>query len=153
LNLETFGRAEAHLNAPSDVGLVLVVTLSALPPRTDSQFAGVPLDAGMSRVSCLSFIPPQLPSWTDQPPEGADWLHEVKHDGYRTMLLVERGTALAYTRNGHDWSDRYPAIITAARKLPLVYAGPAFIALRREAREEFEARLAELNRSVRCFHG
>jgi bifunctional non-homologous end joining protein LigD len=72
----------------------------------------------MARVRRLGFIPPQLPSLTDQPAEGADWLHEVKHDGYRTMLLVERGTALAYTRNGHDWSDRYPGIIAAARKLP-----------------------------------
>jgi bifunctional non-homologous end joining protein LigD len=59
----------------------------------------------------------QLPSLTDQPPEGPDWLHEVKHDGYRTMLVIERGTALAYTRNGHDWSDHYPGIIAAARKL------------------------------------
>jgi bifunctional non-homologous end joining protein LigD len=67
----------------------------------------------MARVR-LGFIPPQLPSLTDQPPEGADWIHEVKHDGYRTM----RGTALAYTRNGHDWSDRYPGIIAAARKMP-----------------------------------
>ena len=68
--------------------------------------------------SRLNFIPPQLLSLTDQPPEGANWIHEVKHDGYRTMLLVQRGTALAYTRNGHDWSDRYPGIIAAARKLP-----------------------------------
>src|SRR6187200_965039 len=70
----------------------------------------------MARVR-LGFIPPQLPSLTDQPPEGADWIHEVKLDGYRTMLLIERGTALAYTRNGHDWSDRYPGILAAARKL------------------------------------
>jgi bifunctional non-homologous end joining protein LigD len=71
----------------------------------------------MARVR-LGFIPPQPPSLTDQPPEGADWIHEVKHDGYRTMLLVKRGTALAHTRNGHDWSDRYPGIVAAAGKLP-----------------------------------
>jgi bifunctional non-homologous end joining protein LigD len=65
----------------------------------------------------LSFIPPQLPSLTEHPPEGASWIHEVKHDGYRTMLVIERGSALAYTRNGHDWSDRYSDIIAAARKL------------------------------------
>jgi DNA ligase D-like protein (predicted ligase) len=72
----------------------------------------------MSRACRLGFIPPQLPSLTDQPPEGANWIHEVKHDGYRTMLVIERGTARAYTRNSHDWSDRYPGIIAAARKLP-----------------------------------
>src|SRR6185369_15465055 len=69
-------------------------------------------------MSRLRFIPPQLPSLTEHPPEGAEWIHEVKHDGYRTMLLVERGTVHAYTRNGHDWSDRYPGIIAAVRKLP-----------------------------------
>jgi DNA ligase D-like protein (predicted ligase) len=71
----------------------------------------------VSRAPSPGFIPPQLPSLTDQPPEGTGWIHEVKHDGYRTMLVIERGTARAYTRNGHDWSDRYPGIITAARKL------------------------------------
>src|SRR5262249_19906392 len=70
----------------------------------------------MSRASTrLRFIEPQLPTLVDQPPEGADWIHEIKHDGYRTMLVLERGKACAYTRNGHDWSDRYSGIIRAAR--------------------------------------
>jgi ATP-dependent DNA ligase len=72
----------------------------------------------VSRAPRLGFIPPQLPSLTDQPPQGGNWIHEVKHDGYRTMLVIERGTARAYTRNSHDWSDRYPGIIASARKLP-----------------------------------
>jgi bifunctional non-homologous end joining protein LigD len=72
----------------------------------------------MSRAVRLRFIAPQLPSLTDKPPEGAEWIHEVKHDGYRTMLLVEGGSARAHTRNGHNWSDHYPGIIAAARKLP-----------------------------------
>jgi len=72
----------------------------------------------VSRALSLGFIPPQLPTLTDQPPEGADWIHEVKHDGYRTILVIERSTARAYTRNGHDWSDRYPGIIAGAHKLP-----------------------------------
>jgi hypothetical protein len=59
----------------------------------------------------LGFIPPQLPSLSDQPPEGANWIHEVKHDGYRTMSRHRAWHALAYTRNGHDWSDRYPALL------------------------------------------
>jgi bifunctional non-homologous end joining protein LigD len=52
----------------------------------------------MARVR-LGFIPPQLPSLTDQPPEGADWIHEVKHDGYRTMRLVEPAAARAHIRH------------------------------------------------------
>ena len=71
----------------------------------------------MSRVS-LGFILPQLPSLTDQPPEGADWIHEVKHDGFRTLLVIERGSVRAFTRNGHDWSDRYLGIVAKAKSLP-----------------------------------
>ena len=72
----------------------------------------------MSRVPRLGFIEPQLPTLTDQPPQGANWLHEVKHDGFRTILVIDRGTVRAFTRNGHDWSGRYPRIVAAAKGLP-----------------------------------
>ena len=65
-------------------------------------------------TSRLRFIEPQLASLVDQPPEGRHWIHEVKHDGYRCIVIVERGGALVYTRNGYDWSDRYPSIVRAA---------------------------------------
>ena len=69
-------------------------------------------------MSSLVFIPPQLPSFTDKPPLRSGWIYEVKHDGYRTMLVIERGKARAFTRNGFDWSERYPGIVCAAGKLP-----------------------------------
>jgi bifunctional non-homologous end joining protein LigD len=72
----------------------------------------------MSRVVPLRFIEPQLASPVDQPPEGKNWIHEIKYDGYRTQVLLERGHARALTRNGYDWSDRYPSIIRAASHLP-----------------------------------
>ena len=65
-------------------------------------------------TSRLRFIEPQLASLVDQPPEGRHWIHEIKHDGYRCIVIVERGGALVYTRNGYDWSDRYPSIVRAA---------------------------------------
>ena len=65
----------------------------------------------------LRFIEPQLPSLVDQPPEGNHWIHEVKHDGYRCIVIVERGGARVYTRNGFDWSKRYPSIVRAATNL------------------------------------
>jgi bifunctional non-homologous end joining protein LigD len=65
----------------------------------------------------LEFINPQLATAVDHPPPRAGWIHEVKHDGYRTLLIVERRKARAYTRNGFDWTDRYPGIINAAVKL------------------------------------
>ena len=62
----------------------------------------------------LSFIEPQLASPVDQPPEGTHWIHELKHDGYRCQVLLEGGQARVLTRNGHDWTDRYPSIASAA---------------------------------------
>jgi hypothetical protein len=49
-------------------------------------------------------------------PSSPDWLHEIKYDGYR--LRVERSSERVrlITRNGHDWTDRYPWIVEAALK-------------------------------------
>jgi bifunctional non-homologous end joining protein LigD len=65
----------------------------------------------------LRFIEPQLATLVDQPPFGEEWMHEVKHDGYRTQLVIESGEVRAYTRNGFDWSERYPHVVSAAAKL------------------------------------
>jgi bifunctional non-homologous end joining protein LigD len=70
----------------------------------------------------LSFIDFQLPTLADQPPEGDGWIHEVKFDGYRTELIVARGEARAFTRNGHDWSRKYGPIVEAAASLPVTSA-------------------------------
>jgi len=60
---------------------------------------------------------PKDASPVDQPPEGKHWIHEIKHDGYRCQVLLERGKARVFTRNGYDWSDRYPSIVRAAANL------------------------------------
>jgi bifunctional non-homologous end joining protein LigD len=55
------------------------------------------------------FIEPCQPSKVAQPPpSGPLWFHEIKFDGYR--LMVRRGGARVrcFTRNGHDWADRFP---------------------------------------------
>jgi bifunctional non-homologous end joining protein LigD len=45
---------------------------------------------------------------------GPDWLHEIKPDGYRLIVQREGNRARLFTRNGHDWADRYPLIVEAA---------------------------------------
>jgi bifunctional non-homologous end joining protein LigD len=52
-----------------------------------------------------------------QPSEGKHWIHETKHDGYRCQVLLEQGEARVFTRNGHDWTDRFPSIVRAAANL------------------------------------
>lgn len=65
----------------------------------------------------MSFIPPCIPTLVDKPPEGDAWTHEIKYDGYRTQIHLSGGQAVAYTRNGHDWSKKYAPVLTAARAL------------------------------------
>ncbi|WLB43002.1 RNA ligase family protein [Bradyrhizobium ottawaense] len=57
-----------------------------------------------------------LPTAAKVVPDGPDWIHEVKYDGYR--LRVERNgkTVRLWTRNGYNWTDRYPWIVEAALK-------------------------------------
>src|SRR5579871_4898988 len=50
---------------------------------------------------------PQLAETADAPPKSAGWIHEIKHDGYRTLVFFENGHARLITRNGHDWTNRY----------------------------------------------
>ncbi|WP_461335812.1 ATP-dependent DNA ligase [Bradyrhizobium liaoningense] len=56
------------------------------------------------------FIKPQLAILKDKAPSGAQWIHEIKFDGYRTQVHVDKGTARIFTRNGHDWTRRFSAI-------------------------------------------
>jgi len=58
-----------------------------------------------------------LPSLVVKPPMGERWIHEIKHDGYRTILVIDGGQARAFTRNRNDWTSTYPAIVAAAAKL------------------------------------
>jgi ATP-dependent DNA ligase len=53
----------------------------------------------------------------ERAPAGPDWLHEIKHDGFR--LLARRGAERVrlFTRNGHDWTERFPLIAEALNAL------------------------------------
>jgi DNA ligase D-like protein (predicted ligase) len=54
----------------------------------------------------------------DQPPEGPEWLHELKYDGYRMHARLDRGAVRLLTRTGLDWTHKYPAIAAAVASLP-----------------------------------
>ncbi len=64
------------------------------------------------------FLDPQLATLVDSVPTGSDWIHEYKYDGYRLLLATGDGAATAWTRNAHDWSDKFRGLVRAASKLP-----------------------------------
>ena len=67
-----------------------------------------------SRPVASGFIEPCLPSPADRLPSGPEWVHEIKHDGYRLMARRDDAGVRLLTRNGHDWSERFPLILEAA---------------------------------------
>ena len=64
------------------------------------------------------FVEPQLTQLVEKPPSGPGWVHEVKFDGYRIQLRVEKGKTRLFTRKGLDWTAKFSAIAHAAAKLP-----------------------------------
>jgi ATP-dependent DNA ligase len=63
------------------------------------------------------FIEPCIPTRAARPPSGPDWIHEIKHDGYRLIVRAASPLVRLFTRRGFDWTDRYPAIAGAATKV------------------------------------
>lgn len=62
------------------------------------------------------------PQTVQTPPEGPEWVHEIKHDGYRTQLAIENGSVIAYSSSGIDWSSKYQNIVADAHAFPCTSA-------------------------------
>jgi ATP-dependent DNA ligase len=60
------------------------------------------------------FIEPMLLLRQELLPEGADWMYEIKLDGYRALAMKSAGRVHLRSRNNNDFSERHPAIVTAA---------------------------------------
>jgi DNA ligase D-like protein (predicted ligase) len=65
-----------------------------------------------------AWIKPQLTKLVHQPPDGSEWLHEIKFDGYRMHAGLERGAVRLLTRTGLDWTHKYAGIASAVASLP-----------------------------------
>jgi bifunctional non-homologous end joining protein LigD len=69
---------------------------------------------------------PDLPKWVkaqlcklvERPPQGQEWLHEIKYDGYRMHARPDHGKAQLLTRTGLDWTYKYPRVAAALTTLP-----------------------------------
>ena len=62
----------------------------------------------------LSKFQPCIPTRGKVVPAGREWLHELKMDGYRLIVQRDGDRVRLYTRNGYDWSHRYPWIVESA---------------------------------------
>jgi bifunctional non-homologous end joining protein LigD len=65
------------------------------------------------------YLKPQLATPTAAVPAGPDWLHEIKYDGYRLFADIEHGRVRLVTRNGLNWTDKFPELARAFGQLPI----------------------------------
>src|SRR5947208_4542036 len=64
-------------------------------------------------------VTPQLATLVTDAPDGPEWLHELKYDGYRLLARIADGEVRLLTRNGLDWTAKFPALARAFAKLPV----------------------------------
>jgi bifunctional non-homologous end joining protein LigD len=91
------------------------------------------------RGAMPDFIEPQLAVLVDHPPAGVGWGHEIKLDGYRLQLRVEKGHAVLKTRNGLNWTDKFASVAASARNLPDCIMDGEAVALNPKGNPDFSA--------------
>jgi hypothetical protein len=71
----------------------------------------------LQRILPAGFIAPCLPSKTDKLPSGHQWLHEIKHDGFRVIARKTGAQVRLYSRPGNDLTYRFPLIVETLARL------------------------------------
>ena len=97
----------------------------------------------------VRFTEPCLPSPAKTPPTGPNWMHEIKHDGFRVLAQRDGRGVRLYTRSGNDFSNRFPLISAAIAALP---AGSCLIDGEAIVTDETGLAVFELLRSWRHNH-
>ncbi|HEV7473934.1 MAG TPA: non-homologous end-joining DNA ligase [Pyrinomonadaceae bacterium] len=77
---------------------------------------------GVRRAEMPELITPQLATLVDSPRPGDEWVHELKFDGYRMLCHLRKGKARFLSRNGKDWTEKFPNLEVAVKAIPAVTA-------------------------------
>jgi bifunctional non-homologous end joining protein LigD len=97
--------------------------------------------AGARKGALPDRLEAQLATPVEQAPDGPDWLHEIKYDGYRLIARIDRGRVRLFTRKGLDWTAKFPALAEAFGTLPVTSAviDGEVVALEADGRSSFGA--------------
>jgi bifunctional non-homologous end joining protein LigD len=90
----------------------------AITPVAVKRSSNSALSSGR-RSRLPDFVPPSLATLHSAAPDGPDWLHEIKFDGYRIEARLERGKVRLLTRKQLDWTHRFERIAKAIAGLPV----------------------------------
>ncbi len=84
-------------------------------PGWSSKAGGrLPKAKAAPRAKLPDFVEPQLATLVSKPPQGDDWVHEIKFDGYRLQARIDGGRVTLLTRTGLDWTERFGPKVQAA---------------------------------------
>ena len=143
---KTKGKAAAVWKSSKAQERTLELSAKPLP-----KLVGAPAKApkrvvhGKRAAAMPEFVEPELTRLVDRPPEGVNWVHEIKFDGYRIQARVKAGSAVLRTRKGLDWSERFPEIAEACAALPDGVFDGEIVALDSQARPDFAGLQAALS--------
>ena len=104
----------------SDKSAKANVKAGAIPTDKEKRKPAAKKKKAHSRGASLkapAFVEPQLATLVDDAPEDEGWLNEIKFDGYRLIVSVGKEGVSCYTRNGLDWSEKFPTIVEACQQL------------------------------------
>jgi bifunctional non-homologous end joining protein LigD len=102
-------------------------------------------ESGARLIRLPAFIAPQLCRLEERPPSAAGWGHEVKFDGYRMQLRVEKHDPALRTRKGLDWTEKFEAVATAGARLPDCIIDGELVALDEAGAPSFAALQAAIS--------
>jgi bifunctional non-homologous end joining protein LigD len=111
--------------------------------RTQTRFIARMIE-GAKPSEMPGFIKPQLASLKSKAPKGDQWVHEIKYDGYRVQVHLNKGKVTVYTRNGLNWTKRF-ALIADAFAMPVeraIFDGEVVVI--KDGRTNFSELQAEL---------
>jgi bifunctional non-homologous end joining protein LigD len=98
------------------------------------------LPEGLCASPFPEFIAPQLATLVDKPPEGAQWLHEIKFDGYRILAFKKSNEVVLKSRNHKVWTQDLQSIADAVQALPFehIILDGEVVVLDAEGRSDFQ---------------
>jgi len=135
-------RAPAASELPLEIqGSELRSRSSAASARAERTSVQTDTLAEAQRASLPRTLTPQLATLVKAPPDGEEWIHEIKLDGYRLLCRIDRGHVRLKTRAGHDWTERFPMIARALTELPVDSAliDAEAVSLDTNGRSDFQA--------------
>ena len=96
--------------------------------------------AGARKSKLPAFVRPQLATLVDSVPQGDEWLHEIKFDGYRILCRIDNKRAKFLTREGQDWTGRFSGLVETAQGLPVhqVFLDGEVVALEENGKTNFQ---------------